>query len=83
MLIKLLLVKSFAGSLAVTIIQISVYLIFLLLQDPVPPELMQLLQTSRDVLLMELFPIEEKAHNDTKVQNKAVTVVSKFKVSLH
>ncbi|XP_032902060.1 unconventional myosin-XIX isoform X1 [Amblyraja radiata] len=51
-------------------------------KDPVPPELMQLLQTSRDVLLMELFPIEEKAHNDTKVQNKAVTVVSKFKGSL-
>ncbi|XP_072909641.1 unconventional myosin-XIX isoform X1 [Hemitrygon akajei] len=51
-------------------------------KDPVPPELVQLLQTSQDALLMELFPIEEKEHNDTKVQNKAFTVVSKFKGSL-
>ncbi|XP_069766459.1 unconventional myosin-XIX isoform X1 [Narcine bancroftii] len=51
-------------------------------KDPVPPELVQLLQMSQDSLLRELFPIEEKEHNDTKVQNKAVTVVSKFKSSL-
>ncbi|XP_067864269.1 unconventional myosin-XIX isoform X2 [Heptranchias perlo] len=51
-------------------------------KDPVPSELVQLLQESHDALLKELFPVEEKEHNDTKAQNKAVTVVSKFKGSL-
>uniref|UniRef100_UPI00398E3BF7 unconventional myosin-XIX isoform X2 n=1 Tax=Pristiophorus japonicus TaxID=55135 RepID=UPI00398E3BF7 len=51
-------------------------------KDPVPPELVQLLQKSQDALLKKLFPVEEREHNDTKAQNKAVTVVSKFKGSL-
>ncbi|XP_048412980.1 unconventional myosin-XIX isoform X1 [Stegostoma tigrinum] len=51
-------------------------------KDPVPPELMQLLEKSEDTLLKELFPVGEKEHNDSKAQNKAVTVVSKFKSSL-
>ncbi|XP_067866420.1 unconventional myosin-XIX isoform X2 [Heterodontus francisci] len=51
-------------------------------KDPVPPELVQLMQKSQNALLMELFPVEEKEDNDNKAQNKAVTVVSKFKGSL-
>ncbi|XP_041053154.1 unconventional myosin-XIX isoform X1 [Carcharodon carcharias] len=51
-------------------------------KDPVPPELVQLLQKSQDALLKELFPVEGKAHDDNKAQNKAATVVSKFKGSL-
>ncbi|XP_078081100.1 unconventional myosin-XIX [Mustelus asterias] len=51
-------------------------------KDPVPSELVQLLQNSQDALLKELFPVEKKEQNDNKAQNKAATVVSKFKGSL-
>ncbi|XP_060704174.1 unconventional myosin-XIX [Hemiscyllium ocellatum] len=51
-------------------------------KDPVPPELVQLLEKSQDTLLKKLFPVGNKEHNDSKAQNKAVTVVSKFKGSL-
>lgn len=52
------------------------------LQDAVPPELLHVLQNSKDPLLQKLFPVTEKNQNNTKSQNKAavVTVVSKFKV---
>ncbi|XP_019366654.1 PREDICTED: unconventional myosin-XIX [Gavialis gangeticus] len=53
-------------------------------KDPIPPELVQLLQTSEDLLLQTLFPMTEESQNDVKTQNRAaiVTVVSKFKGSL-
>ncbi|XP_070591395.1 unconventional myosin-XIX [Erythrolamprus reginae] len=57
-------------------------------KDPVPPELITLLQQSQDALLQKLFPLEETNtrpdENDTKTQAKPalVTVVSKFKDSL-
>ncbi|XP_013925501.1 PREDICTED: unconventional myosin-XIX [Thamnophis sirtalis] len=57
-------------------------------KDPVPPELVLLLQQSQDTLLQKLFPVEETHskpdENDTKAQAKPalVTVVSKFKGSL-
>lgn len=52
------------------------------LQDAVPPELVHVLQNSKDPLLQKLFPVTEKNQNSTKTQNRAavVTVVSKFKV---
>lgn len=54
----------------------------LCLQDAVPPELVRVLQNSKDPLLQKLFPVTEKNQNNTKTQNRAavVTVVSKFKV---
>lgn len=54
----------------------------LCLQDPIPPELVRVLQNSKDTLLQKLFPIAEKHQNNTKTQSRAavVTVVSKFKV---
>lgn len=54
----------------------------LCLQDPIPPELVHVLQNSKDTLLQKLFPIAETNQNNTKTQNRAavVTVVSKFKV---
>ncbi|XP_072503026.1 unconventional myosin-XIX isoform X1 [Notamacropus eugenii] len=53
-------------------------------KDPVPPELIQLLQHSQDSLLQKLFPSQEKEPNDLLGQSRAsvVTVVSKFKSSL-
>ncbi|NXN88351.1 MYO19 protein, partial [Bombycilla garrulus] len=53
-------------------------------KDAVPPELLHVLQSSKDPLLQKLFPVTEKNQNDTKPQNRAavVTVVSKFKSSL-
>ncbi|XP_070801271.1 unconventional myosin-XIX [Pituophis catenifer annectens] len=57
-------------------------------KDPVPPELVLLLQQSQDALLQKLFPVEETNTKpdeiDTKTQAKPalVTVVSKFKGSL-
>ncbi|NWT72146.1 MYO19 protein, partial [Prunella himalayana] len=53
-------------------------------KDAVPPELIHVLQSSKDPLLQKLFPVTEKNQNNTKTQNRAavVTVVSKFKSSL-
>ncbi|XP_078535922.1 unconventional myosin-XIX isoform X2 [Lissotriton helveticus] len=53
-------------------------------RDPVPAELIQLLQKSQDALLQKLFPAEDTTPADTKLQSRAtvVTVVSKFKNSL-
>ncbi|XP_074413344.1 unconventional myosin-XIX isoform X1 [Zonotrichia albicollis] len=53
-------------------------------KDAVPPELIHVLQTSKDPLLQKLFPVTENNQNNTKTQNRAavVTVVSKFKSSL-
>ncbi|NWV19682.1 MYO19 protein, partial [Origma solitaria] len=53
-------------------------------KDAVPPELLHVLQNSKDPLLQKLFPVMEKNQNNTKTQNRAavVTVVSKFKSSL-
>ncbi|XP_030041845.1 unconventional myosin-XIX [Microcaecilia unicolor] len=52
-------------------------------KDPIPAELIQLLQDSKDCLLQQLFPVE-KEQPDNKSSNRAsvVTVVSKFKGSL-
>ncbi|XP_043910504.1 unconventional myosin-XIX [Protopterus annectens] len=53
-------------------------------KDPVPPELIGVLQKSQDSLIQQLFPFVQedlsngRAHN----RNTVVTVVSKFKVSL-
>ncbi|NWX88926.1 MYO19 protein, partial [Nothoprocta pentlandii] len=53
-------------------------------KDPVPPELIHVLQNSRDPLLQKLFPVTERNQNNINTQNRAavVTVVSKFKGSL-
>ncbi|XP_042298183.1 unconventional myosin-XIX isoform X2 [Sceloporus undulatus] len=54
-------------------------------KDPVPPELVLLLQRSQDSLLRKLFPMEASRNgDDVKSQTKpvVVTVVSKFKGSL-
>nr|XP_030143775.3 unconventional myosin-XIX isoform X1 [Taeniopygia guttata] len=53
-------------------------------KDAVPPELLHVLQNSKDPLLQKLFPVTVKNQNSTKTQNRAavVTVVSKFKSSL-
>ncbi|NXJ73389.1 MYO19 protein, partial [Trogon melanurus] len=53
-------------------------------KDPIPPELIHVLQNSRDPLLQKLFPVTERNQNNIKTQNRAavVTVVSKFKGSL-
>ncbi|KAK6473407.1 unconventional myosin-XIX-like [Huso huso] len=50
-------------------------------KDPVPLELIQLLQKSQDSLLQDLF-VEQKEQNDNRGQSKVITVVSKFKSSL-
>ncbi|NWR84649.1 MYO19 protein, partial [Furnarius figulus] len=52
-------------------------------KDAVPPELVHVLQNSKDPLLQKLFPVTEN-QNNIKSQNRApvVTVVSKFKSSL-
>ncbi|NWR67461.1 MYO19 protein, partial [Bucorvus abyssinicus] len=53
-------------------------------KDPIPPELVHVLQNSKDLLLQKLFPVTERNQNNIKTQNRAavVTVVSKFKGSL-
>ncbi|KAM4702387.1 unconventional myosin-XIX isoform 2-T2 [Discoglossus pictus] len=53
-------------------------------KDPVPPELLQLLQESNDCLLQKLFPGETNKLVNVNAPNRAavVTVVSKFKGSL-
>ncbi|NWI63916.1 MYO19 protein, partial [Todus mexicanus] len=53
-------------------------------KDPIPPELVHVLQDSKDPLLQKLFPVTERNENNLKTQNRAavVTVVSKFKGSL-
>ncbi|NXG62827.1 MYO19 protein, partial [Hemiprocne comata] len=53
-------------------------------KDPIPPELVHVLQNSKDPLLQKLFPVTERNQNNIKTQNRAavVTVVSKFKSSL-
>ncbi|NXW84849.1 MYO19 protein, partial [Alopecoenas beccarii] len=53
-------------------------------KDPIPPELINVLQNSKDPLLQKLFPVAEGNQNNIKTQNRAavVTVVSKFKGSL-
>ncbi|XP_063308178.1 unconventional myosin-XIX isoform X2 [Pelobates fuscus] len=53
-------------------------------KDPVPPELLQLLQESEDSLLKKLFPDENNKVADINTHNRTavVTVVSKFKGSL-
>ncbi|XP_064323811.1 unconventional myosin-XIX isoform X1 [Phalacrocorax carbo] len=53
-------------------------------KDPIPPELVHVLQNSKDPLLQKLFPVTEENQNNIKTQNRAavVTVVSKFKCSL-
>ncbi|NXG80214.1 MYO19 protein, partial [Baryphthengus martii] len=53
-------------------------------KDPIPPELVHVLQNSKDSLLQKLFPVTEGNQNNLKTQNRAavVTVVSKFKGSL-
>ncbi|NXQ59444.1 MYO19 protein, partial [Anthoscopus minutus] len=53
-------------------------------KDAVPPELVHVLQNSKDPLLQKLFPVTEENQINTKTQNRAavVTVVSKFKSSL-
>ncbi|XP_060613017.2 unconventional myosin-XIX [Anolis sagrei] len=55
-------------------------------KDPVPPELVLLLQQSQDPLLQQLFlpPASRSSEDNVKTQTKptVVTVVSKFKASL-
>ncbi|XP_068011088.1 unconventional myosin-XIX isoform X1 [Melanerpes formicivorus] len=53
-------------------------------KDHIPPELVHILQNSKDPLLQKLFPVTEQNQNNLKPQNRAavVTVVSKFKGSL-
>ncbi|NXS93389.1 MYO19 protein, partial [Jacana jacana] len=53
-------------------------------KDPIPPELVHVLQNSKDPLIQKLFPVTERNQNNIKTQSRAavVTVVSKFKGSL-
>ncbi|CAI9613520.1 unnamed protein product, partial [Staurois parvus] len=53
-------------------------------KDPVPPELIQLLQESTDSLLQKLFPLECNKPPDVPTYSRTspTTVVSKFKGSL-
>ncbi|KAM4047997.1 unconventional myosin-XIX isoform 2-T2 [Anomaloglossus baeobatrachus] len=53
-------------------------------KDPVPPELIQLLQETKDSLLQKVFPLVGTNHVNVGAHNRisAVTVVSKFKGSL-
>ncbi|PIO27609.1 hypothetical protein AB205_0058910 [Aquarana catesbeiana] len=53
-------------------------------KDPVPPELIQLLQESKDSLLQKLFPLENNKTPDVATYSRTspTTVVSKFKGSL-
>uniref|UniRef100_A0AAR2KPY6 Myosin motor domain-containing protein n=1 Tax=Pygocentrus nattereri TaxID=42514 RepID=A0AAR2KPY6_PYGNA len=51
-------------------------------KDPVPPELLSLLQKSKNPLLQSLFAASDAEGNGSRAQSKVVTVVSKFKNSL-
>uniref|UniRef100_A0A8B9UM68 Unconventional myosin-XIX n=1 Tax=Anas zonorhyncha TaxID=75864 RepID=A0A8B9UM68_9AVES len=53
-------------------------------KDPIPPELIHVLQNSKDLLLQKLFSATERNQNNVRTQNRAavITVVSKFKGSL-
>uniref|UniRef100_A0A8B9RP66 Myosin XIX n=1 Tax=Astyanax mexicanus TaxID=7994 RepID=A0A8B9RP66_ASTMX len=51
-------------------------------KDPVPPELLSLLQKSEDPLLQSLFAASDTEGNSSRPHSKVVTVVSKFKNSL-
>ncbi|MBN3308374.1 MYO19 protein, partial [Amia calva] len=51
-------------------------------KDPVPPELISLLEKSQDTLLRGLFANYNEEQNDTRGHSKVITVVSKFKSSL-
>lgn len=51
-------------------------------KDPVPPELIQLLQQSEDLLLRSMFADTDAEGTTVRGHNKVVTVVSKFKNSL-
>uniref|UniRef100_A0AAY4EQJ7 Myosin motor domain-containing protein n=1 Tax=Denticeps clupeoides TaxID=299321 RepID=A0AAY4EQJ7_9TELE len=51
-------------------------------KDPVPPELVQMLQRSEEPLLLALFAKTNVEDSTTKGHSKVVTVVSKFKSSL-
>ncbi|KAL6463843.1 hypothetical protein MHYP_G00282340 [Metynnis hypsauchen] len=51
-------------------------------KDPVPPELLSLLQKSKNPLLQSLFASSDAEGNGSRAQTKVVTVVSKFKNSL-
>lgn len=48
-------------------------------QDPVPPELIDLLQSSDNPLLHQMFSVKEPENTNNKGLSR-VTVVSKFKV---
>ncbi|KAI4878119.1 hypothetical protein NFI96_025561, partial [Prochilodus magdalenae] len=50
-------------------------------KDPVPPELLSLLQKSEDPLLQSLFEASDTDENSSRPQSKVVTVVSKFRAS--
>lgn len=51
-------------------------------KDPVPPELLSLLQKSEDPLLQSLFAASDTEESSSRPHSKVVTVVSKFKNSL-
>ncbi|XP_051966023.1 unconventional myosin-XIX [Xyrauchen texanus] len=51
-------------------------------KDPVPPELISLLQKSQDSLLHSLFVDSDRENEGSRGHSKVVTVVSKFKNSL-
>ncbi|XP_063811070.1 unconventional myosin-XIX [Pseudophryne corroboree] len=51
-------------------------------KDPVPPELIQLLQESKNSLLQKLFPPDNNKYADVGTHRSVVTLVSKFKGSL-
>lgn len=50
------------------------------LQDPVPPELISVLQKSQDSLLHSLFADGDRESEGSRGHSKVITVVSKFKV---
>lgn len=56
-------------------------LLDVMFQDPVPPELIGLLQKADNPLLQQIFADKESDNSPTKGLSK-VTVVSKFKVPL-
>ncbi|XP_052412991.1 unconventional myosin-XIX isoform X1 [Carassius gibelio] len=51
-------------------------------KDPVPPEIISLLQKSQDSLLHSLFAEDDRESEGSRKHSKVVTVVSKFKNSL-
>lgn len=58
---------------------VSPLLVHLVLQDPVPPEVISLLLKSANPLLHQIFSDKDTKNQTTKELSK-VTVVSKFKV---